>query len=159
MKNVDTGRGLRRIQKAASMYIRRDDIADFCRFAVFLAAASCVLYITGIGCLIRFVTGISCPGCGISRALIALLKGDIASAFYYHPLFWLPMVIAVLWFFRRKWSRAQVRWFLIGCIILYLAVYMIRMVTGSNIVVCRPQDGMIVKGFNHLFKLIQYKQS
>ncbi len=141
------------------MYIRSDDIADFCRFAVFLAVACCMFYITRVGCPIRFLTGISCPGCGISRALIALLKGDVASAFYYHPLFWLPMVIVVLWFFRRKWSGAQVRRFLIACIILYLAVYMIRMVTGSNIVVCRPQDGMIARSFNYLFKLIQYKQS
>ena len=44
------------------------------------------LRLTGIGCPIRHITGISCPGCGMSRALLSLLTGHFAEAFRYHPM-------------------------------------------------------------------------
>lgn len=41
------------------------------------------LRITGIGipCLFRESTGLLCPGCGVSRMFLALLRLDIAGAF------------------------------------------------------------------------------
>ena len=51
----------------------------------------------GITCPIKFITGISCVGCGMSRAWMAFLHLDIAKAFAYHPLFWLvPIAVIVL---------------------------------------------------------------
>ena len=41
----------------------------------------------GIPCLFRSITGLECPGCGNSRAALALLRLDIAAAFGYNPLF------------------------------------------------------------------------
>ena len=38
----------------------------------------------GIPCLFHLITGLKCPGCGISRMCISLLKGDIHSAFLYN---------------------------------------------------------------------------
>ncbi len=35
-----------------------------------------------IPCLFYKITGFYCPGCGVSRMCLALLKGDIKSAFY-----------------------------------------------------------------------------
>jgi hypothetical protein len=37
-------------------------------------------------CLFRGLTGIPCPGCGLTRAAIALLRGDWAAALLLHPL-------------------------------------------------------------------------
>ena len=37
------------------------------------------------GCPFRFFFGISCPGCGMTRALLAALRLDFAAAFSYHP--------------------------------------------------------------------------
>lgn len=54
-------------------------------------------HFSGIGCPIRFLTGVSCPGCGMTRACISVLFLDFKSAFYYHPLFLiLPVGISVL---------------------------------------------------------------
>ena len=39
----------------------------------------------GIPCPIHALTGLSCPGCGLSRMLVALVKGDPLSAFGYNP--------------------------------------------------------------------------
>lgn len=38
----------------------------------------------GIPCFFHQITGLKCPGCGISRMCISLLKGDVYSAFLYN---------------------------------------------------------------------------
>ena len=56
-----------------------------------------VFHLVGIGCPIKFVSGISCPGCGMTRALAAVLRGDAASAFSFHPLWGtLPLLLLLL---------------------------------------------------------------
>lgn len=40
-----------------------------------------------IPCILNKLTGLECPGCGNTRAAMALLKFDIASAFKYNMLF------------------------------------------------------------------------
>ncbi|MBQ3537445.1 MAG: DUF2752 domain-containing protein [Clostridia bacterium] len=56
------------------------------------AAAAVILYILAkngisISCPINKFTGLLCPGCGNTRAAMALLRLDIAAAFSYNPLF------------------------------------------------------------------------
>lgn len=45
-------------------------------------------WITGQGfpCLFHLLTGLYCPGCGGTRAFLALLRGDLALSLSYHPL-------------------------------------------------------------------------
>jgi hypothetical protein len=47
-------------------------------------------------CIFHSLTGLHCAGCGATRALIALLRGDIAAAFGYNPLFMIVFVPVVL---------------------------------------------------------------
>lgn len=47
-------------------------------------------------CPFFFLTGLYCPGCGMTRGGISLLQGDFAMAFSYHPFSWL---FAGAWFF------------------------------------------------------------
>lgn len=37
-------------------------------------------------CLFKLITGFYCPGCGGSRAVLALIHGHLISSFIYHPL-------------------------------------------------------------------------
>ncbi|AGA77308.1 DUF2752 domain-containing protein [Echinicola vietnamensis] len=43
-------------------------------------------------CLIKNVTGIPCPSCGITRAVMAIIHGDMNGAFYSNPLGFLVAV-------------------------------------------------------------------
>ncbi len=36
-------------------------------------------------CLFQAMSGLPCPGCGLTRALSSLVQGDPAAAFSYHP--------------------------------------------------------------------------
>lgn len=40
----------------------------------------------GFPCLFQLLTGLYCPGCGGTRALRALLAGNLALSIQYHPL-------------------------------------------------------------------------
>ena len=54
-----------------------------------LGAIYCGLALRGIGipCLFHRVTGWQCPGCGNSRAVLALLRLDLGAALEYNLLF------------------------------------------------------------------------
>ena len=69
-------------------------------------AAVVVLYVIlesfGVTCPIKYITGISCAGCGMSRAWIALLHFNIHDAFKYHPLFFLPPVVVIVMLLKSK---------------------------------------------------------
>ena len=67
------------------------------RPAAFVGAVGLLLYLSDIGCVFRAVTGVPCPGCGMTRAWLALLRGDVASAIAYHPLFWVfPLALGAV---------------------------------------------------------------
>lgn len=52
-----------------------------------LGSAFALIAATGLPlCPMAGVLGIPCPGCGLTRATLALLHGDIATAFHFHPL-------------------------------------------------------------------------
>lgn len=48
-----------------------------------------------------FITlfGIPCPGCGMTRAYINLVKLNVAGAFEMHPMFWSVPILALYYFF------------------------------------------------------------
>ncbi len=49
--------------------------------------AGIFLYISGVGCVWRFLFHYPCPGCGITRACVALVHGDFKAAFEYNYMF------------------------------------------------------------------------
>ena len=107
-----------------------------------------VLHIMGIGCPIRYLTGISCAGCGMTRAWISVLKLDFTAAWFYHPLFLLPPVVVSYHLFWKQHITITVQKSLSSAtIILFIFVYLLRMVySGSEIVVFRPSEGLIMRG-------------
>ncbi len=86
-----------------------------------------VLYVTGIGCPIKFWTGVSCPGCGMTRAWLAALSGRFDLAMAYHPLFWMIPLIVVTAMFHERIPRRLYVGTLIVCMVALLAVWVTRM--------------------------------
>lgn len=48
-------------------------------------------------CTIRMLTGIPCPGCGMTRAFLLVSQGKIYEATMMHP-FWIPIIILAVIF-------------------------------------------------------------
>lgn len=67
--------------------------------AVYFAAVDPVQSHLAPRCVFRSLTGFDCPGCGLQRALHALLHGDVAGAWTFNPfLFFIAPVGATYLF-------------------------------------------------------------
>ena len=114
-----------------------------------LFTAIAVFYLT-CGCPIRFFTGVSCPGCGMTRALAALLRLDFSLALEMHPLVFLLPIAVVVYFVRRLIPKKALRFIYTTALILLATVYIIRMNTESSIVYADIESGMLFKILNKL---------
>jgi hypothetical protein len=89
-------------------------------------------------CLIRHTTGLPCPSCGSSRAVLSLLQGDFLQSIYWNPLGLIIlaiMVIGPLWiirdlvtgshsffhFYRRVESWLRIKWVAIAAVLLVMS--------------------------------------
>ena len=105
----------------------------------------------GITCPIKFLTGISCAGCGMSRAFLAALKLDFVSAFHFHPLFVLVIPTILLFIFKDKIPFFKICFILI--VVIFIITYLIRMFQPyDNIVVFEPQAGFIYQVISRLIQ-------
>lgn len=81
-------------------------------------------------CPMRLVTGIPCPGCGMTRAIVLLLSGHPAESFKMHPLAPLALVLFIYigwnrYIIGRKSGAAPI---LLGTsLVLLLLCYLVRM--------------------------------
>lgn len=110
--------------------------------------AVAVLYaafaLLGIGCPIRFITGISCAGCGMTRAWEAVFRFDFADAFRFHPLWWTIPPAVCVFLSKRHIRKKTLNISLFIFITAFIIVYLYRMFTGGqDIVVFEPQNGLI----------------
>lgn len=88
-----------------------------------------ILHILGISCPIKFATGISCPGCGMTRAYLALLKLDFKKSFYYHPLFITPLLSVIIYFNKEKIPKNILNLLTYFFIALFFIIYIFRLIT------------------------------
>lgn len=104
--------------------MRRKQLAVLCGAAAAALAAELALYLfTGTNCPIKALLGVPCPGCGMTRAVLALLRLDFAGAASMHPLvFLLPAVLLLLLF----WKRGR-RGVLIVSAALLLVTFVVRL--------------------------------
>ncbi|MDK7354360.1 DUF2752 domain-containing protein [Peptoniphilus harei] len=115
-----------------------------------------ILQVFGITCPIKFITGVSCPGCGMTRAYLSLLRLDFKSAYYYHPLFVLPALGLIIYIFRDKFSKKFLRRLEIFFVLVFLIVYVFRMMDPKDtIVIFRPYESIFYKIFNFLKELMR----
>ncbi len=47
-------------------------------------------------CAFKRVTGLPCPGCGLTRSWVAAVHGDLADSFAFHRLGWLVLLYVVV---------------------------------------------------------------
>jgi len=108
--------------------------------ALFIAA---LFWIPGLPCTFKAATGVSCPGCGMTRALRALAHGDPVACVRLHAFAPVIALGAILWwaalgiglatgrdvlpdFGSRRLSIA-----LLAVIAAFLAYWLVRILTGT----------------------------
>lgn len=105
-------------------------------------------HIVGIGCPIKFITGVSCMGCGMTRAWGALLHLDVRKAFYYHPLFWIPPLWVLIFLYKDKFSIKIYKIIIFTMCMLFVIIYLLRMCDQSDsIVVFEPYNSILMRRY------------
>lgn len=97
------------------------------QIAALVVLAGVVIFVLGYHCPFRALTGIDCPGCGMSRALVSLLHGDLAGSLAWHPML-IPTLITVgfLAVFRKKpKARDRILWIWVAAMALCWIVRLI----------------------------------
>lgn len=116
----------------------------------------------GAFCPSVIVTGFPCPGCGMTRAVLYLLKGQFSRSWALNPAagFW---VLWALWFAFERYIRGRkckrLTWALAGIALFMITVYIVRMIryfpdkppyvyTGNNLF------SRIVPGYRDIIKYL-----
>ncbi|MBR6708326.1 MAG: DUF2752 domain-containing protein [Clostridia bacterium] len=112
-----------------------------CVAAVALLGLCCLYFLLverypflSFGCVMSRVLHLYCPGCGGTRAVGALLRGDILTSLRCHPVvLWICMICVVQFvrmltaLLRRDPDRAAFpNWCWIGMIVLLIGVFVVR---------------------------------
>ena len=93
-------------------------------------------------CPILWITGISCPGCGITRACLSLLRLDVAAALYYNPSVFAVILAAILLVFSEKKKTKNTTLFVTACFM--IAVYLYRMLfSHAPVLQFDPANGVV----------------
>lgn len=101
-----------------------------------------------VGCPIRVLSGLCCPGCGMTRAIASLLCFDLEGAFHYHPLVFLLPIAVAIYFLRRRIPKKLMIALCIAALLLLLAVYIIRLTGDSTIVYWDLSRGALYRLFH-----------
>lgn len=106
-------------------------------------------------CLFKFIFGIPCPLCGLTRALFYASQFKFKKSFYYHiawPIVIIIIAIHVLSEFKVIIiNKKKFRVILIIFSILNLIYYFYRLFNGSNIVKINFEESLIYKLYSIIF--------
>ena len=132
-----------------------DNANNLIKDRLFLIILIVILYLLlnlfHIGCPIKYLSGISCPGCGMTRAIWSALFLDFEEAFHYHPLFLLSPIIVLLFLFETYIypKYYKIAWSLI--IPLFLITYLIRLfITHNEVVEIDISSGLVIKLLHYI---------
>lgn len=125
-------------------------------FAIHLAIGLVLLvYSLYFKCPLKYIFGLPCPSCGMTRAHLALLRGNFKEAFLAHPLF--PFALPVIFLLLHnkalnlKLSRAAITAIGFVSLGLLIAVYLLRLFVFKDPVVTPDFESSLLYKIKELF--------
>ena len=120
---------------------------DVLYMLLFLVAYCAIAMLLSLPCPIRWLTGVSCPGCGITRASVALCRLDFRQAVYYNPSVFI-VIAAVLLVIVFRNSRKAKKWIVGTAAVMMVLVYICRMaIFKTPVLQFDPASGAIPRFF------------
>ena len=81
-------------------------------------------------CPMVIITGLPCPGCGMTRSLISFLQFRFKESFVYNPCLIVWLFLVAYWGFCRYFAGRKPRYFTVAAVmtgLITIVVYIIRM--------------------------------
>ena len=125
--------------KIAQQLRRHKEVVSIIAFLIIYCAVTMLLHIP---CPILWITGVSCPGCGITRATLALCRLDIGQALYYNPSIFVVIAAVALLVLCRRSPKAK-KWIIGIAASMMLGIYIYRMaVLHAPVLQFEPAQGV-----------------
>lgn len=96
-----------------------------------IAAFLVISRLTGVSCVILYFTGVPCPACGMTRAMVALLSADVSAYVRYNamaPFVFLAVLLEI--HINRLPRRKIIHGYSITVLLLNLIYYAVRFKCG-----------------------------
>lgn len=82
-------------------------------------------------CLVKSITHVDCPGCGLQRSFIALLQGDLMQSLHFYPAL-MPIILFIVFLliqtrFRFKYSSVFIKTGMASIFITILVSYILKL--------------------------------
>lgn len=123
------------------------------KIIIFLAVSGIILLVF-YHCPFLHFFGIPCPGCGMTRALLSAVRFDFREAFYYHPLYGVVIAAVIYMLLKHtgkiKISKAVENKLLLAVCILFIAVYIVRFIAGSDVVSADLKNSVVYKMLGYI---------
>ena len=97
--------------------------------ALIIAVPYIVMFGLGVTCPIRYVSGLPCPACGLTRAVLCLLRLDLAGSFRMYPLA-VPVIASIYVIIHKKFKIFDQKRVYIpayALLIINFTVYLVRL--------------------------------
>lgn len=131
---------------------RRKQLPERLKLCLIVGFIYLLLAVFSIGCPLRFMTGIPCPGCGMTRAVRYALQLDFVSAWHYHPLFFLTPLMLLLFLFESYVPPKIIRGFWTSIIVLFLLTYLLRLfLFHSNVLQIDIHSGVVLRLLHNIY--------
>ncbi len=111
-------------------------------------------YFIGYHCPVRLITGFSCPGCGLTRAWRSVFHGDLKQAFYWHPLFLLPIPLVLIMAFEDMIPRKIFLTLMSLIAGIFIAVYIYRMAVSHPAMDRDFHNGLFYRTISYMKRII-----
>lgn len=90
-----------------------------------------------LSCPIKELSGYDCPGCGIQRSFLMLIKGEIVESFFMFPAT-IPLLIALLYLiphliFKFQNGARVIKVLMVMNVAIIMVNYIIKLATGNHI--------------------------
>lgn len=125
-----------------------------------VAAFFVLFYLLDMGCVFRWMTGVSCPGCGATRGVLALFRLDFSGFWRYYPagVVVFPALLVIFFVRGSRWNGQKGLPRSINIIYIFVAVisigiYLLRLFVFKNdVTVFRPEEGAVWKVFKNFIE-------
>lgn len=89
-------------------------------------------------CLFKSITNFDCPGCGMQRSLILLMKGDMAASFFMYPAL-IPIILLFVFLILHVMLKIKngafiLKYAYIFCTGIILVSYIYKLITAKTFI-------------------------
>ena len=115
---------------------------------LFILGGILVFFVFRIPCLSQLLFGMSCPGCGLTRAFLAVLSGDIALSFKMHP-FWIALIPCTVAAFILHVKKKDTAFYIVvaSSVAVYIGIWVVRLILKDPVVEFNIESGIIYRAF------------